>query len=111
MRFVSIVPIILLFLSIILGVAGQVFFKFFSISNGNKWIFLAVGLFFYGISTVFYILSLRGGVPLSVAYPSLSIGYVVVVLLASYLFAEPITSSKVAGVIMICLGVLLLFRG
>ena len=49
-------------------------------------------------------------VPVSVAYPMLSIGYVVNVLAAWWLFGESITLTKIAGIGFIIIGVWLIAR-
>jgi len=48
--------------------------------------------------------------PVSIAYPMLSIGYIVNALLAYWLFGEPLHASKVAGIFVIIVGVYLLTR-
>jgi len=48
--------------------------------------------------------------PLSVAYPALSLTYVVVVILSVFLLKEPINSFKIAGMLLIILGVYFLFK-
>lgn len=42
--------------------------------------------------------------PLSHAYPFMSLAFVLVILLSGVLFNEPITSPKVVGVVMVMLG-------
>jgi multidrug transporter EmrE-like cation transporter len=67
------------------------------------------GLACYGISVVVWILALSR-TPVSIAYPMLSIGYVVNLLAAAVLFREPLTLQKVIAVAIICIGVTLLAR-
>jgi len=50
-------------------------------------------------------------VPVSVAYPMLSIGYVVNAVLAYFLFQETLTLMQFGGIAAIILGVILLNRG
>ena len=67
------------------------------------------GMLCYAFSLVVWI----GGLsrtPVSVAYPMLSIGYVVNALAAWYLFAEPLTPTRVAGIAVIIVGVVLITR-
>ncbi len=47
-------------------------------------------------------------VDLSFAYPMLALGYVVVVFASAFLFHEPLTLMKLAGVGIICAGVIVL---
>ena len=49
-------------------------------------------------------------VPVSVAYPMLSIGYVVNALAAWWLFGEPLTGGKWSGIAFILVGMWLLTR-
>jgi multidrug transporter EmrE-like cation transporter len=71
---------------------------------------LWAGLFCYGISVAVWIAALYR-TPVSVAYPMLSIGYVVNALAAWWLFNEPLTPMKLVGIAIICGGVFLLARG
>ncbi len=63
----------------------------------------------YAISVVVWVLALSRA-PVSIAYPMLSIGYIVNALLAYWLFGEPLHASKVAGIFVIVVGVYLLTR-
>ncbi|MDR3666760.1 MAG: SMR family transporter [Ignavibacteriaceae bacterium] len=65
------------------------------------------GLLFYFFSAGFYILSLKE-LPLSLAYPMMSITYVVTIFTSYYLFNEAITLQKITGSIIILLGVYVL---
>ena len=49
-------------------------------------------------------------VPVSVAYPMLSIGYVVNAFAAAVLFGEALSVGKLAGIALICAGVFMLAR-
>jgi drug/metabolite transporter (DMT)-like permease len=68
---------------------------------------LLLGLALYGLGAVLYILLLTR-VPLSVAGPAASLGYVFSVLLGYYFFREPILSRQLAGLGLIVCGVILL---
>jgi multidrug transporter EmrE-like cation transporter len=59
------------------------------------------------VSVAVWILALSR-VDVSIAYPMLSIGYVVNALGACALFGEPLTSMRIAGIIIIIVGVFLL---
>lgn len=67
------------------------------------------GLSCYAISVVVWILALSR-TEVSVAYPMLSIGYIVNAVAAWYLFSEPLTPTRIAGIAVICIGVVLITR-
>ncbi len=70
---------------------------------------LWAGLFCYGISVVVWILALSR-VDVTIAYPMLSIGYVVNALAAWALFGEALTVARLGGIGIIILGVYVLAR-
>jgi len=70
---------------------------------------LWVGLGCYGVSVVLWLGALSR-LPVSVAYPMLSLGYVVNAFAAWLLFGEAITATKLAGIGLIGLGVIVLSR-
>ena len=67
------------------------------------------GLICYVISVVVWILALSR-VEVSIAYPMLSIGYVVNALAAWYLFGEVVTPMRLLGIGIIILGVFVVAR-
>jgi multidrug transporter EmrE-like cation transporter len=67
------------------------------------------GLCCYAISVVVWILALSR-VPVSQAYPMLSIGYVVNAVAAWWLFGEALTGAKLGGIALIVAGVILVGR-
>ncbi len=67
------------------------------------------GLSCYVISVVVWILGLSR-VDVSIAYPMLSLGYVVNLFAAAYFFGEPLTSQKLLAVTIIIIGVALLAK-
>ncbi|HKY01013.1 MAG TPA: SMR family transporter [Burkholderiales bacterium] len=67
------------------------------------------GLTCYVISVVVWILALSR-VEVSIAYPMLSIGYVVNAIAAWYLFGEAVTPMRMAGIGIIVLGVYIVAR-
>ena len=69
-----------------------------------------IGLGLYGGSALLYIVALRK-IPMSVALPCTAISYVVAALIGHYAFAEPLGVPKIAGIGMICLGVMMLTIG
>ena len=69
--------------------------------------YLLSGMFSYGISIILWIIVLSK-VNVSLAYPFLSVGYVVTAVLAYLIFKEPLTVQKIFGIAIICLGVVIL---
>ena len=67
------------------------------------------GMACYVISLVVWIMGLSR-VPVSVAYPMLSIGYVVNAFAAALLFGEALSAGKLAAIGLICAGVFMLAR-
>ncbi|MDM7915601.1 MAG: EamA family transporter [Candidatus Eisenbacteria bacterium] len=62
----------------------------------------AVGAFFW--------LAAISRVPLSWAYPMLAIGYVLVLVLSATLLREHVSLLRWGGVLLICVGIVLVFR-
>lgn len=95
----------------VLGALGQLNFKLgsdtlsFKITHLiiNKHILIAILL--YGISTVMFIVALKGG-ELSVLYPLIATSYVWTTLLAKIVLKEDINIYKWIGVGLIILGVI-----
>lgn len=71
--------------------------------------YVAFGLACYVFSVGIWILVLSR-VEVSLAYPMLSVGYVVNALAAWWLFGENLTPTRIAGIAVICFGVWLLSR-
>ena len=67
------------------------------------------GLCCYVVSVVIWIMALSR-VPVSIAYPMLSIGYIVNAFAAAYLFGESITVPKLLGIGCIIIGVYLVAK-
>ena len=70
---------------------------------------IIAGLGCYVLSVVFWILALSR-VEVSVAYPMLSLGYVVNALAAWWLFDENLSGTRIAGIGVILVGVWLVAR-
>jgi multidrug transporter EmrE-like cation transporter len=68
------------------------------------------GLACYAISVVVWILALAR-VDVSVAYPMLSVGYVINAVAAWMLFGEQLSAARLAGIAVIIVGVWLVARG
>ena len=71
--------------------------------------YILLGLACYVVSVVVWILGLSR-VPVSVAYPMLSVGYIVNAIAAWMLFGESLTAQKLVGIGMIVIGVVLVAR-
>lgn len=67
------------------------------------------GIACYAVSVVVWILALSR-VEVSIAYPMLSIGYVVNAIAAYYLFGEAVSPMRLAGIGVIALGVFIVAR-
>ncbi|MCC5638912.1 EamA family transporter [Nostoc sp. CHAB 5844] len=110
----------LLIVSVLISSAGQFFLKIGAnklgkvhVGNAINHILsiittpeLVIGLICYGIGAMFYILLLTR-VNLSVAGPSISIGYIFSVLLGYWILKEPISLMRLFGLGFIVLGVIL----
>jgi multidrug transporter EmrE-like cation transporter len=68
-----------------------------------------IGLLFYAVSTVFWLIALSK-IELSVAYPMLSMGYILLMILSYFLLNESITMYKVIGTLLVVAGVTLISR-
>lgn len=62
------------------------------------------GLFFYGVSTLMWIVILKH-IKLSVAYPMMSLSYVLVMIAAQFFFHEKVEVIQWTGIILIIMGV------
>ncbi len=71
---------------------------------------IITGLTMYVVSVAVWLLVLSR-VPVSFAYPMLSIGYIVNAIAAFYLFGEPLTSIRMLGIFIIISGVYLVAQG
>jgi multidrug transporter EmrE-like cation transporter len=71
--------------------------------------YILTGLACYVVSVVIWLLVLSR-VEVSYAYPLLSVGYIVVALAGQFIFHENMDLTRWAGVVLICLGVLLITR-
>ncbi len=67
------------------------------------------GLACYVVSVMVWIMALSR-VPVSIAYPMLSIGYVINAFIAWHWFGEALTAQKLAGIALVVVGVYLVAR-
>ncbi|HMN81309.1 MAG TPA: SMR family transporter [Burkholderiaceae bacterium] len=74
----------------------------------TQWPYL-LGFTFYGVSLVVWILALTR-VPVTIAYPMLSIGYIINALVARFWLGESLSVGGWMGIALICGGVVLIAR-
>ena len=65
------------------------------------------GLALYGSAAFLYIIALRK-IPVSVAFPSVSLSYALVAVLGHFLFGEPFGIKQIGGIALIMGGVVLI---
>ncbi len=110
----------LLLIAIVIGVVGQLLLKHGMLRRpGFRLRDLAElahdfsilgGFCCYGIATLLY-LNVLASLNLSVAYPTVSLGYVLVIVMSRVLFKESVTATRWVAVVMICAGVALVGLG
>lgn len=115
----------LIFSGVMLNAAAQILMKAgtntighfeFSMANvlpigwklATEW-HIVSALFCYGISVVVWILALSR-VPVSIAFPMLSMAYVVNAVAAKYLLGEDFSVTKLVGMGVIIIGVIIISR-
>jgi len=103
-----------LFAGIVFGVAGQVLLKIGSARTADIVaqfldLFTLLGLGAYGAGAVFYIVAIKK-IPISLAFPTVSVSYIVVALIAHYAWREPLGLPQLAGIALIGGGILLLHQ-
>jgi drug/metabolite transporter (DMT)-like permease len=114
----SLVNFVLILLNTFILVAGQFLWKYGMMKTTFKLDLLSIikilfspfifsGLVMYGFATILWLFILSR-VPLSIAYPVQSIAYVLAVFGAYFIFNEPLSPTKIIGVILIILGVSLI---
>jgi drug/metabolite transporter (DMT)-like permease len=107
--------ILLVFIGGVIGSFGAVFLKL-GADRLNKSIRsfldarLAAGVALYLLSTVFYLLGIKGG-QLSVLYPMVSLGYIWTLLWSRLFFKETFSAGKFVGLGLILTGVVLVTLG
>jgi multidrug transporter EmrE-like cation transporter len=98
--------------AILCGVAGQLLLRAGAEAPSIVEQFLRpvtiAGLGCYGVAGILYTLALRG-IPVSIAFPSVSASYVLVLIAARLWFNEAIQPTQVMGVVLIMSGITLLY--
>jgi len=98
-------------IGILAGIAGQMLLKagadapdFFSQLLRPSTL---AGFALYGSAAFLYIIALRK-IPVSVAFPSVSLSYAIVAVLGHFLFGEPFGIKQIGGIVLIMGGVVLI---
>jgi multidrug transporter EmrE-like cation transporter len=113
-------PYALLLIAILFGVSGQLLlklgmarqlaFRFVeTIGLLRNWPVL-MGFGCYGIATLLYF-QVLARLDLSLAYPTVSLGYVLVIILCRIFFKETVSAMRWMAVMIICIGVVLVGLG
>jgi multidrug transporter EmrE-like cation transporter len=98
--------------ALVAGVVGQLLLKAGATGPGDFLVQLMrpttiVGLAFYGLAAMLYIVALRG-IPVSVAFPAAATQYVIVAMVGWFVYGEPAGVQQVAGLALIVVGVVML---
>ncbi|MEM5831173.1 MAG: EamA family transporter [Candidatus Aenigmatarchaeota archaeon] len=114
----------LILISISLGIAGQLCLKHGINNFGHLSIndfltkkifqiifqkFVFLGILLYAIATFLWLIILSK-TELSIAYPMLAIGYIIIAILSKILFNENLTLLKFIGIVLISIGVFILLK-
>ncbi len=115
----------LIFLDVILNVAGQLSLKYGMSQFGNFSLSLStlppvflkaatnlnvlLGLVCYGLGFLVWLIVLAKA-EVSYAYPLISLGYVFTAILARVMFGESVSFTRMAGILVTCVGVFLIAR-
>jgi len=91
---------------VLLNAAAQLLLKAGRMATEGHFV---AGVVFYVVSLVVWIMGLSR-VPVSIAYPMLSLGYIANAIAAHYLFGEAVTVTRWLGIGFIVVGVWLVAR-
>lgn len=92
------------------GMARQPSFRLADMAALGRNMPVLGGFACYALSTLLY-LSALARLELSLAYPTVSLGYVLVIILSRLVFNEPVSRTRWTAAGMICLGVALVGLG
>jgi len=107
--------------SVVLGTTGQTLFKLGLADSEALDLFsldllravfrpvILLGFICYGVSALIW-LSVLSRLPLSIAYPFLSLNFVLIFMTSAAILGEPVSLSKVAGTALIMSGILVIAR-
>ena len=101
------IGILLMTISSICACVGQLLWK---LSDGNINFLLITGFIFYGVGALIMLIAYKFG-SLSVLQPILSLNYALSIILAYFFLNEPITTTRVIGILIIMLGAILIGGG
>ena len=99
--------------AILVGVVGQLLLKTGAARTGDGVLaqfldpFTLGGLAAYGLGAIFYILAIKR-IPISIAFPSVALSYVLVAIAAHLLWQEALGWQQFAGIGLIAAGILVL---
>jgi small multidrug resistance pump len=99
--------------AILIGVVGQLLLKTGAERTADGVLaqfldpFTLGGLAAYGLGAIFYILAIKR-IPVSIAFPSVSLSYVLVAIAAHLLWQEALGWQQFAGIGLIAAGILVL---
>jgi small multidrug resistance pump len=102
---------VVLGIGILAGIAGQMLLK----AGADAPTLVAqvfrpsslLGLALYGSAAFMYMFALRK-IPVSIAFPSVSLSYAIVAVMAHFLFGEPFGLKQIGGIALIMGGVMLI---
>ncbi|SHK70706.1 Uncharacterized membrane protein [Clostridium cavendishii DSM 21758] len=100
------IGIVFMLISALLSATGQLMWKI----GKDNFIFIFIGLAFYGLGAIFMIKSLKLE-KLSVAYPVMCISYLLALFYGYVFLNEVITIKKLVAVLLIIIGVSFCSRG
>jgi multidrug transporter EmrE-like cation transporter len=116
--------IVLVLISVLLGVLGQLSLKQGMKNIGNFEVkdflsarifeligekFVVIGIVFYAIATLLWLVVLSKA-ELSFTYPMLAIGYILIAIFGKIFFGENVTFVRFLGILLISIGVFLLLK-
>ena len=116
--------VVLVLISVLLGVLGQLSLKQGMKNIGNFEIrdfttskifklieekFVVIGIALYAIATLFWLVILSKA-ELSFAYPMLALGYILIAIFSKIFFNENISLIRFLGILLISIGIFLLLR-
>lgn len=115
--------IFMIFLSVLLNCAAQVFIRKGMLQTGemtiknmlsnigtlvtNIWLWIA--MLCYAVSVLLW-MSILSKVQVSFAYPFLSVGYIISAVIGYFFFNESLSLIRIVGLAVICIGVILISR-
>lgn len=88
-------------------VEADISITFFVNALRNLWLWIGAFCF---ISGVFFWTKSLTYIDLSLAYPTSSVSYIVIIIISYFLFDEPINAGRIFGICLIIMGVVFLYR-